>query len=199
MLILQPAPLSVCSTNRVFCRPAIHSVQAHAWGNGVAPNIATHRGLTRRCHGFREPGCQDRRLCLRRPGADEATGKLRVRTRCAKAAAIASRRSPRHWHCHGRAPAPEGHEAEPVVAWMVRRIGKNDPVPPGQHHGHVGGGQPVPSIGLPLRPDQDPSCPSSNALRRLGRLANGVSGPSDCDVRRRVAGGSSGAAGWCVA
>ena len=40
------------------------------------------------------------------------------------------------------------------------------------------------------------SCPSSNALRQRRPLVSGVCGPSVCEVRRRVAGGSSVAAGW---
>ena len=42
-------------------------------------------------------------------------------------------------------------------------------------------------------------CPSSNALRRFCRLPNGGSGSSGCEVKRRVVGGSSVAAGWFVA
>jgi hypothetical protein len=43
------------------------------------------------------------------------------------------------------------------------------------------------------------ACPSSNALRQRRRLANGGSGASDFEVRRRVAGGSNGAVGWSAA
>ncbi len=42
----------------------------------------------------------------------------------------------------------------------------------------------------------DADCPSSNALRRRRRLANGGSGPSGWKVRRRVGSGSSAVAGW---
>ena len=43
------------------------------------------------------------------------------------------------------------------------------------------------------------ACPSSNHLRPLWALANGVSGPSVVKVKRPFGDASSGGAGWCCA
>jgi peroxiredoxin len=43
------------------------------------------------------------------------------------------------------------------------------------------------------------TCPSSNHLRLLGALANGVSGPSVVEIKLRFGDASSGVAGWFCA